>query len=99
MADDNGYCVYWYRYDPASTGDNFMPRGWKRIENADNNNSGITVDLDAVTMVKEEFQVAVFYNHEKYISNILTFENQSPVIDNANALLSDRISINHGKNS
>lgn len=97
---DNGYCIYWYRYNPNALGDNFMPRGWQRITPLPaDTRDGITISCDAVNMEKEEFKVLVIYNHEKYESNVLTFTNQSPVVNAATALLSDGIAIHHGENS
>jgi hypothetical protein len=97
---DNGYCIYWYRYNPNALGDNFMPRGWQRITPLPTDTrDGITISCDAVNMEKEEFKVLVIYNHEKYESNVLTFTNQSPVVNAATALLSDGIAIHHGENS
>ena len=98
-AYDSGYAVYWYRYNPNANGDNFAERGWERIVSANNNIEGITITCDAVNMEKEEFKVIVIYNHEKYESNVLTFTNQSPVINAATAILSDGITIHHGENS
>lgn len=96
---DSGYAVYWYRYNPNANGDNFAERGWERIVSANNNIEGIVITCDAINMEKEEFKVIIIYNHEKYESNILTFTNQSPVINAATALLSDGVIIHHGENS
>ena len=98
-AYDGGYAVYWYRYNPNANGDNFAERGWERIADANNNIEGITITCDAVNMEKEEFKVIIIYNHEKYESNVLTFTNQSPVINAATAILSDGITIHHRENS
>lgn len=98
-AYNGGYAVYWYRYNPNANGDNFAERGWERIASANNNIEGITITCDAVNMEKEEFKVIIIYNHEKYESNVLTFTNQSPVINAATAILSDGITIHHGENS
>lgn len=98
-AYDGGYAVYWYRYNPNASGDNFAERGWERITSANNNIEGITITCDAVNMEKEEFKVIIIYNHEKYESNVLTFTNQSPVVNAATAILSDGITIHHGENS
>ena len=96
---DNGYAIYWYRYNPNATGDNFASRGWERLETPEDSRGGITITCDAVNMEKEEFKVIIIYNHEKYESNVLTFTNQSPVLNGATALLSDHITITHGENS
>lgn len=97
---DNGYCIYWYRSNADAQGDSFVSKGWARITDALNNSiDGIEVDLDAVNTSKEEFKALVIYNHERYESNILTFENQSPVVNTATAILSDGITLQHGENS
>jgi hypothetical protein len=73
---DNGYAIYWYRYNPNASGDNFMPRGWERITSLpEDTRDGIIISCDAVNMEKEEFKVLIIYNHEKYESNTLTFTN------------------------
>lgn len=98
---DNGYCVYWYRYRSGAEGDNYTSRGWERVPGTGNNSiEGITVTLDGVNMAKEEFKAIVFFNHEPYESqNTLVFENQSPVVNAATALLSDNILISHSTDS
>ena len=97
---ENGYCVYWYRYNPTAVGDNFVTSGWERITQAGYDNiDGIDVELDAVHMVKEEFKVLVFFNHERYESNVVSFENLSPVISAEVAALSDSLIIKHGEKS
>lgn len=97
---ENGYCVYWYRYNPTAAGDNFVTSGWERITQAGYDNiDGIDVELDAAHMVKEEFKVLVFFNHERYESNVVSFENLSPVISNEVASLSDSLIIKHGEKS
>lgn len=97
---NDGYCLYWYRYNSESSGDVFMPQGWERIVEAGNSSiNGISVTLDAETMEEEKFQVVLFRNHERYDSDVLIFENRSPIIDEATAILSDMILIKHGKNS
>ncbi len=99
-AYDNGYAIYWYRYNPNASGDNFMSRGWERVTPLPTDTrDGIVISCDAVNMEKEEFKVLILYNHEKYESNTLTFTNQSPVLNGATALLSDHITINHDTNS
>jgi hypothetical protein len=50
-------------------------------------------------MVKEEFKVLVFFNHERYESNVVSFENLSPVISADVAALSDLLIIKHGEKS
>ena len=97
---DNGYCIYWYRSSADAQGDSFVSKGWTRITDALNNSiDGIEVDLDAVNTSKEEFKALVIYNHERYESNVLTFDNQSPVVNTATAILSDGITLQHGENS
>jgi hypothetical protein len=96
---DNKYCIYWYRYDPSSPGDDYASQGWRRLSWATNKKDGITIECDAANMAKEEFKVIIIYNHEKYESNVLTFENQSDVMNSATALLSDKVTIKHGTNS
>jgi hypothetical protein len=73
---DNGYAIYWYRYNPNASGDNFMPRGLERVTPLPGDTcDGITIFCDAANMEKEEFKVLIIYNHEKYESNTLTFTN------------------------
>ena len=39
------YCLFWYCKDVSGAGDQFMPQGWKRLDN--NLNNGIPVEVDS----------------------------------------------------
>lgn len=98
--NENKYCVYWYRYNPDATGDDFVGRGWERIEDEGcDNTTGINALLNATTQTKEAFKAIIFFNHERYESNVLTFDNVTPIVNTATAQLSKGISIIHGANS
>lgn len=89
----NAYCVYWYKADNNGVGDSFVSGKWTRLPN---NTSYSSMDISLNSQArKEEFKAVVFFNHVKYESNVLVFENTSP-IDEGIAQLSNSISIKHG---
>ena len=105
----NRYCIYWYRYvgenvnvDNELGVDPFMPKGWERITNL--NNQGIPdgyfegddgnlyfnvrpadprvlVNVGDATLEQEQIQAICIFNHEIFKSNILTFFNDNPAVD------------------
>ena len=98
---ENAYSVYLYQYDATAPGDIISGPGWYEpaIDINEFIEKGVKITLDATQKTSESFQVIVFFNHEKFTSNILTFTNASEIVNLKNEALSDTISISHGENS
>lgn len=86
---ENRYSLYWFKADSQSEIMDYAGLGWKRIE-LDNkglpaaNNDGemlpansdeiVSIDLNA-DISTEKIKAILFYNHDKFESNILEFTN------------------------
>ena len=103
---DNKYSIYWYRYDPEQRlgtehldyNDSNAIQGYGRVKNGYEAKS-IDINLNAEHMIEEKIYAILFYNHEKYKSNIITFTNNTPISNTANNALSNKIEIEHDEYS
>lgn len=50
-------------------------------------------------LAKEKFRVVIYYNHERFDSEVLEFENLDPIVDKTTLDSNDAITIKHGINS
>ena len=104
---DNAYSIYWYKTDNTNKiGDIFMPSEWSQI-NLITNEQDKTPDYSTYDKInvlldsqkrKEEYKVLVFFNHKKYESNNLIFENTTNFDELTSSKL-DYITLSHGTNS
>jgi hypothetical protein len=73
---DKAYSIFWYRANADALNDKFLGNGWELVDETYDSNIEKDVLLSDRRR-KEDFKVIVFFNHEKYESNILSFENTS----------------------
>lgn len=101
----NRYSIYWYRYDPNSlldntfvSGDSFVSANWKRDTNIINEKY-YTFTANADKNTEEHVMAVVFYNHEYYKSNVITFTNSDKVLDDRTENLTASIALVNGDKS
>ena len=109
---DNQYCLYWYRKNDEEE-DVYAGKGWERIQNLRNQGlpeqeqgkenylpkSKATIKIPLSSQVqKEEIKAILIFNHKKYHSNILTYNNQVDIKEQEIAKKIN-LSITHGENS
>ena len=109
------YCIYWYRLNAQSMGDNWSGPGWERItwktetpgmpEIDEINNcyykysNSLASFIPSVKMKSDKLKAILIFNHETYNSNILEFINETPPSNPNEATEQDTITILHGKHS
>lgn len=101
----NKYSIYWYRYDPNNllddkyiSGDSFVSANWKRYTGVINEiYYNFTANADKA--LEEHVMAVVFYNHEYYKSNVITFINSDKVLDDRTENLTANIVLSHGDKS
>lgn len=101
----NKYSIYWYRYDPNDlldntfiSGDSFVSANWKRDTNVINEKY-YTFTANADKNTEEHVMAVVFYNHEYYKSNIITFTNGDKILDDRTENLTASIVLVNGDKS
>ena len=101
----NRYSIYWYRYDPNGlldntfvSGDSFVSANWKRDTNIINEKY-YTFTANADKNTEEHVMAVVFYNHEYYKSNVITFTNGDKVLDGRTENLTAGIVLVNGDKS
>ena len=101
IADDNAYSISLWQYDATAPGNLMSGPGWNQldIDIASFIEHGVSVTLDPTSKTSETFQVIIFFNHEKFVSNTITFTNASEILNLKNEALTDTITIEHGANS
>ena len=101
----NKYSIYWYRYDPNGlldntfvSGDSFVSANWKRDTNIINEKY-YTFTANANKNTEEHVMAVVFYNHEYYKSNVITFTNGDKILDDRTENLTANIVLVNGDRS
>ena len=101
----NKYSIYWYRYDPNNlldntfvSGDSFVSANWKRDTNIINEKY-YTFTTNADKNTEEHVMAVVFYNHEYYKSNVITFTNGDKILDDRTENLTASIVLVNGDKS
>ena len=101
----NKYSIYWYRYDPNNlldntfvSGDSFVSANWKRDTNIINEKY-YTFTANADKNTEEHVMAVVFYNHEYYKSNVITFTNGDKILDDRTENLTASIVLVNGDKS
>ena len=99
------YSIYWYRYDPNSlldntfvSGDSFVSANWKRDTNIINEKY-YTFTANADKNTEEHVMAVVFYNHEYYKSNVITFTSGDKILDDRTENLTASIVLVNGDKS
>ena len=105
---NNKYSIYWYRYDPQNlldgnyyiSGDSIVNSNWKRYKGY-SAQTNYSFTANAQRSAEEHIMAVVFYNHEYYKSNVLTFTNTDAdkIYNERNENLTASIRLAHGNNS